>query len=195
MTFFVISVGPGKGADLGGLEGEDRHCQTLAQAVGAGGKTWRAYLSTQAAGGAQAINARDRIGHDPWQNFKAEVVAQSVDDLHSENNKLGMQTSLTESGTIIPGVGYAPNRHDVLTGSQTDGRAFPPDEDRTCRNWTSGTQGAAMVGHIDRKGLRDDAASRSWNSSHPSRGPDGGCRQADLRSTGGDGLFYCFAAQ
>jgi hypothetical protein len=185
MTFFVISVGPGKGADLGGLEGADRHCQTLAQAVGAGGKTWRAYLSTQAVGGAQAINARDRIGHGPWQNFKAEVVAQSVDDLHSENNKLGMQTSLTERGTIIPGVGYAPNRHDVLTGSQTDGRAFPSGEDRTCRNWTSGTQGAAMVGHIDRKGLRDDAASRSWNSSHPSRGPDGGCSQADLRSTGG----------
>ncbi len=195
MTFFVTSAGPGKGADLGGVEGADRHCQTLAQAVGAGGKTWRAYLSTQGAAGAQAINARDRIGHGPWQNFKADVVAQSVDDLHSDNNKLGMQASLTERGTIIPGVGYAPNRHDVLTGSQTDGRAFPPGEDRTCRNWTSSTQGAAMVGHVDRKGLRDDSASRSWNSSHPSRGPDGGCSQADLRSTGGDGLFYCFAAQ
>ena len=123
------------------------------------------------------------------------MVAQNVDDLHGDNNKLGMQTSLTERGTIIPGVGYAPNRHDVLTGSQTDGRAFPAGEDRTCRNWTSSTQGAAMVGHVDRKGLRDDAASRSWNSSHPSRGADGGCSQADLRSTGGDGLFYCFAAQ
>jgi hypothetical protein len=196
MTFFVTSNGPGKGADLGGLEGADRHCQTLAQAAGAGNKTWRAYLSTQAAaGGAQAVNARDRIGRGPWQNFKTEVVAQNVDDLHSDNNKLGMQTSLTERGTIIPGVGYAPNRHDVLTGSQMDGRAFPAGEDRTCRNWSSSTQGAAMVGHVDRKGLRDDAASRSWNSSHPSRGPDGGCSQADLRSTGGDGLFYCFAAQ
>jgi hypothetical protein len=195
MTFFVTSAGPGKGADLGGLEGADRHCQMLAQTVGAGGKTWHAYLSTQAAGTGQAVNARDRIGHGPWQNFKKEVVAQSVEDLHSDGNKLGMQTSLTERGAMIPGVGYAPNRHDALTGSQMDGRAFPPGEDRTCGNWTSSTRGAAMVGHIDRKGLRDDAASRSWNSSHPSRGPDGGCSQADLRSTGGDGLFYCFAVQ
>ena len=195
MTFFVTGVGPGKGADLGGLEGADRYCQTLAQTVGAGGKTWHAYLSTQAAGGGQAVNARDRIGHGPWQNFKKEVVAQNVEDLHSDSNKLGMQTSLTERGAIIPGVGYAPNRHDALTGSQMDGRAFPPGEDRTCSNWTSSTRGAAMVGHVDRKGLRDDAASRSWNSSHPSRGPDGGCSQADLRSTGGDGLFYCFAVQ
>jgi hypothetical protein len=195
MTFFVTSAGPGKGADLGGLEGADRHCQMLAQTVGAGGKTWHAYLSTQAAGTGQAVNARDRIGHGPWQNFKKEVVAQSVEDLHSDGNKLGMQTSLTERGAMIPGVGYAPNRHDALTGSQVDGRAFPPGEDRTCGNWTSSTRGAAMVGHIDRKGLRDDAASRSWNSSHPSRGPDGGCSQADLRSTGGDGLFYCFAVQ
>jgi hypothetical protein len=195
MTFFVTGAGPGKGADLGGLEGADRHCQTLAQTVGAGGKTWHAYLSTQAAGGGQAVNARDRIGHGPWQNFKKEIVAQSVEELHSDSNKLGMQTSLTERGAMIPGVGYAPDRHDVLTGSQMDGRAFPPAEDRTCSNWTSSTRGAAMVGHVDRKGLRDDAASRSWNSSHPSRGPDGGCSQADLRSTGGDGLFYCFAVQ
>ena len=195
MTFFVTGVGPGKGADLGGLEGADRYCQTLAQTVGAGGKTWHAYLSTQAAGGGQAVNARDRIGHGPWQNFKKEVVAQNVEDLHSDSNKLGMQTSVTERGAMIPGVGYAPNRHDALTGSQMDGRAFPPGEDRTCSNWTSSTRGTAMVGHVDRKGLRDDAASRSWNSSHPSRGPDGGCSQADLRSTGGDGLFYCFAVQ
>jgi hypothetical protein len=194
MTFFITGAGPGKGADLGGLEGADRHCQELAQRAGAGAKTWRAYLSAQAADGKQAVDARDRIGHGPWQNFKGEVVAQSVEDLHSDNNKLGMQTSLTERGLIIPGVGYAPNRHDALTGSQMDGRAFPPGEDRTCRNWTSSTQGAAMVGHVDRRGLRDDAASHSWNSSHPSRGPDGGCSQADLRSTGGDGLFYCFAA-
>jgi hypothetical protein len=195
MTFFVTGAGPGKGADLGGLEGADRYCQTLAQTVGAGGKTWHAYLSTQAAGGGQAVNARDRIGHGPWQNFKKEVVAQNVEDLHSDSNKLGMQTSLTERGAMIPGVGYAPNRHDVLTGSQMDGHAFPAGEDRTCSNWTSSTRGTAMVGHVDRKGLRDDAASRSWNSSHPSRGPDGGCSQADLRSTGGDGLFYCFAVQ
>ena len=195
MTFFVTSVGPGKGADLGGLEGADQYCQQLAQRHGAGGKTWRAYLSTQAADGKPAVNARDRIGNGPWQNFKGEIVAQTVDDLHSDNNKLGMNTSLTERGQIIPGVGFAPNRHDVLTGSTPEGRAFPAGDDRTCRNWTSTTQGAAMVGHIDRKGLRDDAASRSWNSSHPSRGPDGGCSQADLRSTGGDGLFYCFAAQ
>jgi hypothetical protein len=195
MTFFVTGAGPGKGADLGGLEGADRHCQTLAQTVGAGGKTWHAYLSTQAAGGGQAVNARDRIGHGPWQNFKKEVVAQNVEELHSDSNKLGMQISLTERGAMIPGVGYAPNRHDVLTGSQMDGRAFPAGEDRTCSNWTSSTRGTAMVGHVDRKGLRDDAASRSWNSSHPSRGPDGGCSQADLRSTGGDGLFYCFAVQ
>jgi hypothetical protein len=195
MTFFVTGAGPGKGADLGGLEGADRHCQTLAQSVGAGGKTWHAYLSTQAVGGGQAVNARDRIGHGPWQNFKKEVVAQNVEELHSDSNKLGMQISLTERSAMIPGVGYAPNRHDVLTGSQMDGRAFPAEEDRTCSNWTSSTRGAAMVGHVDRKGLRDDAASRSWNSSHPSRGPDGGCSQADLRSTGGDGLFYCFAVQ
>src|SRR5947209_9367852 len=194
MTFFLTSNGPGKGADLGGLEGADRQCQTLAQAAGAGNKTWRAYLSTQAADGAQAVNARDRIGRGPWQNFKNEVVAQNVDDLHGDNNKLGMQMSLTERGTVVAGVGYTPNAHDVLTGSQMDGRAFAPGEDRTCRNWTSSTQGAAMVGHSDRKGLRDDAASKSWNSSHPSRGPDGGCSQNDLRSTGGNGLFYCFAA-
>ena len=194
MTFFVTSAGLGKGADLGGLEGADRQCQTLAQAAGAGGKTWRAYLSTQAVDGATAVNARDRIGAGPWQNFKGEVIAKSVDDLHSENNKLTMETALTERGTIVAGRGYTPNYHDVLTGSQPDGRAFPPNEDRTCRNWTSSTTGVAMVGHHDRKGLRDDDASKSWNSSHPSRGPDGGCSQNDLRSTGGNGLFYCFAA-
>jgi hypothetical protein len=194
MTFFVTSAGSGKGADLGGLEGADRHCQQLAQAAGAGNKTWRAYLSTQAVGGAQAVNARDRIGRGPWQNFKKEVIAQNVDDLHSANNKLGAQTSLTERGTVVSGVGYTPNQHDALTGSQADGRAFAAGEDRTCGNWTKSTQGAAMLGHIDRKGLRDDDASKSWNASHPSRGAEGGCSQADLRSTGGAGLFYCFAA-
>jgi hypothetical protein len=195
MTFFVTGAGPGKGADLGGIAGADQHCQTLAQRHGAGGKTWHAYLSTQEADGKPAVNARDRIGNGPWQNFKGQVVAASVDDLHSDNNKLGMQTSLTGRGQIIPGVGYAPNRHDALTGSQANGTAFPPGEDRTCGNWSSGAKGAAMLGHIDRKGLRDDPPSHSWNSSHPSRGPDGGCSQTDLRGTGGDGLFYCFAAQ
>jgi hypothetical protein len=194
MSFFVTGNGPGKGADLGGIEGADRHCQTLAERHGAGGKTWRAYLSTQPADGKPAVNARDRIGNGPWQNFKGTAVATSVDDLHSANNKLGVDNSLSERGLIIPYRGFAPNRHDVLTGSDMQGRAFPAGEDRTCRNWTSSTQGAAMVGHIDKMGLRDDEASKSWNSSHPSRGPDGGCSQNDLRSTGGDGLFYCFAA-
>jgi hypothetical protein len=195
MTFFVTSTGPGKGADLGGLDGADRQCQTLAQSAGAGSKTWRAYLSTQAAGNAPAVNARDRIGPGPWQNFKGDVVAQSVDDLHSDNNKLSAQTSLTERGTMVAGMGYTPNYHDALTGSQADGRAFPTGEDKTCHNWTTSAQGAAMLGHIDRRGLRDDAASKSWNASHLSRGPDGGCSQNDLRSTGGNGLLYCFAAQ
>jgi len=194
MTFFVTSAGLGKGADLGGLDGADRQCQTLAQAAGAGGKTWRAYLSTQAVGGAAAVNARGRIGPGPWQNFKGEVVAKSVDDLHSDDNKLNSGTSLTERGTMVAPRGYTPNYHDALTGSQADGRTFPPGEDKTCGNWTSSTKGVAMVGHIDRKGLSDDAAQKSWNSSHPSRGPDGGCSQNDLRSTGGNGLFYCFAA-
>src|SRR4029450_229250 len=144
MTFFVASNGPGKGADLGGLEGADRQCQTLAQGAGAGNKTWRAYLSTQATGGAEAVNARDRIGSGPWQNFKGEVLAQNGDDLHGDNNKLGMQVSLTERGTVVAGVGYTPNAHDVLTGSQMDGRAFAPGEDRTCRNWTSSTHSAAQ---------------------------------------------------
>jgi hypothetical protein len=194
MTFFLTSAGLGKGADLGGLEGADRQCQTLAQGAGAGGKTWRAYLSTQAVGGTTAVNARDRIGAGPWQNFKGEAIAKNVDELHSDENKLNMETALTERGTIVAGGGYTPNYHDVLTGSQPDGRAFPPNEDRTCRNWTSSTAGSAMVGHHDRKGGRDDPPARSWNSSHPSRGPDGGCSQNDLRSTGGNGLFYCFAA-
>ena len=172
MTFFVTSAGPGKGADLGGLEGADRHCQQLAQAAGAGGKTWRAYLSTQGAG---AVNARDRIGRGPWQNAKGEAIAQNVDDLHSANNKLTKQTALDEKGQGVNGRGDSPNKHDVLTGSQPDGRAFPAGDDRTCGNWSKSGAGAAMVGHHDRQGLRDDDASRSWNSSHPSRGPDGGC--------------------
>jgi hypothetical protein len=190
MTFFVTSNGPGNGADLGGLEGADRHCQLLAQAVGAGGKTWHAYLSKQGAG---AVNARDRIGKGPWQNVKGVVIAKNVADLHSDNNNINKETALSEKGDVINGLGDKPNRHDVLTGSQPDGTAFAGTDDRTCNNWTSSTQGAAMLGHLDRRGTLDDAASKSWNSSHPSRGPDGGCSQTDLRSTGGDGLLYCFA--
>jgi hypothetical protein len=194
MSFFVTSVGKGDGANLGGLEGADAHCVALAKAAGATKTNWKAYLSTTAPGGDAGTNARDRIGKGPWVNFKKEPVAQNVDDLHSANNKLGPQTSLTERGTVVAGVGYTPNYHDVLTGSQPDGRAFAAGEDRTCGNWTKSTQGAAMLGHIDRKGLRDDEPSKSWNSSHPSRGSEGGCSQADLRSTGGAGLFYCFVA-
>jgi hypothetical protein len=193
MSFFVTSAGLGKGADLGGIEGADRHCQQLAQTAGAGGRTWHAYLSTQADGGKPTVNARDRIGKGPWQNAKGAVIARSLDELHGNNN-LNKQTALTEKGDIVNGRGDTPNKHDALTGTQRDGAAFSAGDDRTCKNWTSSTQGAAMLGHIDRIGLGDDDASKSWNSSHPSRGPDGGCSQADLRSTGGDGLFYCFAA-
>jgi len=192
-TFFLTSNGPGKGGDLGGIEGADRHCQTLAQAAGAGAKTFHAYLSTQGIDGKAAVNARDRIGKGPWQNSKGVVIAKDVTELHGAGNNLTKQTALTEKGEVSNGRGDTPNRHDVLTGSQPDGTAFAPGEDRTCKNWTSSTQGSAMVGHSDRIGLRDDDASKSWNASHPSRGPDGGCSQADLKSTGGDGLLYCFA--
>src|ERR1700754_1104441 len=192
-SFFLTGTGIGNGGNLGGLAGADNYCQQLAQVVGAGGKTWRAYLSTQAADGSPAVNARDRIGNGPWQNSKGVVVAKNVAELHGANN-LTKQPALRERGKVINGRGDTPNRHDALTGSQADGTAFAAGDDRTCKNWTSSTQGSAMVGHSDRIGLRDDDASKSWNSSHPSRGPDGGCSQADLRSTGGDALFYCFAA-
>ena len=193
--FFLTSNGIGNGGNLGGLAGADNHCQTLAQAAGFGApKTWRAYISTQAADGAPAVNARDRIGKGPWKNSKGVVVAKDVAELHSGSNNLTKQTALSEKGEVINGAGDTPNRHDVLTGSQADGTAFAAGDDRTCKNWTSSTHGAAMVGHFDRKGLRDDEPSKSWNASHPSRGPDGGCSQADLKSTGGDGLLYCFAA-
>jgi hypothetical protein len=192
MTFFITSVGSGKGGDLGGLAGADRHCQALAQAVGAGDRTWHAYLSTSASGGQPAVNARDRIGQGPWQNAKGVVIARDVDELHGPNN-LNKQTALTEKGEPVNGRGDTPNMHDILTGSQPDGRAFAGGDDRTCQNWTSSGEGAAMVGHHDRQGLRDDDASKSWNASHPSRGTGGGCSQEALRSTGGNGLFYCFA--
>jgi hypothetical protein len=194
-SFFVTSNGIGNGGNLGGLAGADNHCQTLAQAAGFGApKTWRAYLSTQTADGQPVVNARDRIGKGPWKNVKGVVVAKDVADLHSAGDALTKQTALSEKGERINGRGDTPNRHDVLTGSQADGTAFAAGEDRTCKNWTSSTQGAAMLGHSDRLGLRDDDASKSWNSSHPSRGPDAGCSQADLKSTGGDGLLYRFAA-
>src|SRR4051794_31265967 len=192
-SFFLTSNGIGNGGNLGGAARADKHSQTLAQAARAGGKTWRAYLSTQGAGGHPAAKARDRIGKGPWKKAKGAGGAKDVGDLHSTNG-LTKQSALSEKGEVINGRGDTPNRHDVLTGSQPDGSAFAAGEDRTCKNWTSSTQGAAMVGHSDRIGLRDDDASKSWNSSHPSRGTDGGCSQADLKSTGGDGLMYCFAA-
>ena len=185
MTFFVTSHGPGKGADLGGLAGADAHCAALAQSAGATAKTWHAYLSTQGSG---AVNARDRIGKGPWTNAKGVVIATDVAQLHGNNN-LTKQTALSEKGEIINGRGDTPNRHDILTGSQPDGTAFTDAQDHTCKNWTSSTDGSAMLGHADRMGLREDAESHSWNSSHASRG----CTQDGLRSTGGDGLLYCFA--
>jgi hypothetical protein len=191
MTFFITSVGSGRGADLGGLAGADAHCRSLAMAAGAVERTWRAYLSTQARDGEVAVNARDRIGDGPWRNFQGVIIANDLDELHGEN-MLDKQTALTETGAIVKGRGDSPNMHDILTGSQPDGTAFAAGEDMTCGNWTlSSAEGAAMVGHHDRIGLRDDAPSRSWNSSHPTRG---GCSQEALQGTGGAGLFYCFAA-
>jgi hypothetical protein len=190
MTFFVTSVGTGTGANLGGLAGADQHCLKLAEAAGAGSKTWRAYLSTQAQGETVATNARDRIGKGPWQNAKGVVIAKDVEELHSTNN-LNKETALSEKGEIIKGRGDQPNMHDILTGTQADGTAFPSGEDRTCGNWTKGgAEGAAMVGHHDRIGLNDTPPAKSWNTSHPTRG---GCSQEALKGTGGAGLFYCFA--
>ena len=188
MTFFVTSIGSGKGADFGGLEGADKHCQTLAAAAGAGGKKWQAYLSTQ---GPNAVNARDRIGKGPWQNVKGVVIARTVEELHMGSN-INRETALTEKGDRVlarldnpP----APNKHDILTGSRPDGTAFPPGDDRTCGNWTKSGDGSAMVGHHDRMGTSDSEGARSWNSSHPSAG----CSDPALVKTGGAGLLYCFA--
>jgi hypothetical protein len=189
MSFFVTSAGSGKGADLGGLAGADRHCQSLAQAAGSGGRTWHAYLS------APGTNARDRIGRGPWQNAKGVTVASSVDQLHGANN-LTKETALDEKGQMVNGRTEKPNMHDMLTGSTPDGRAIAGGEDTTCSGWTTSGTGAAMLGHHDRQGLRDDDASKSWNSSHLSRpSKDGapGCSQVALQGTGGNGLFYCFA--
>jgi hypothetical protein len=189
MSFFVTNAGSGKGADLGGLAGADKHCQDLASSVGAGGKTWHAYLSSA------GVNARDRIGSGPWQNAKGAVVATSVDNLHGPNN-LTKQTALNEKGEVVNGRGDTPNMHDMLTGSAPDGKAIAGSDDTTCRNWTTSGTGAAMLGHHDRQGLRDDEPSKSWNSSHlsrPSKAGDPGCSQTALQGTGGNGLYYCFA--
>ncbi len=186
MSFFVTSAGPGKGGDLGGLEGADAHCQALAEAAGAGGKTWRAYLSTSGEG---AVNARDRIGSGPWVNAKGVEIAANVDELHAETNKINKETALDERGQPVKGRGDDPNQHDILTGSQRDGTAFAAGEDMTCGNWTSSGEGAAMTGHHDLVG--NPQGINFWNFSHASRG----CSQENLVGTGGAGLFYCFAAE
>jgi hypothetical protein len=188
MTFFVTSVGSGKGADFGGLAGADKHCQSLAAAAGAGSKTWHAYLSTQASGSTPAVNAKDRIGKGPWQNAKGVVVAKDVAELHGTNN-LNKETALTEKGEVVPDSSTPPNKHDILTGTQPDGTAFPAGEDKTCGNWTKSGDGSAIVGHHNRAGLDTSPPAMSWNSSHPTRG----CSDDALKSTGGAGLLYCFA--
>jgi hypothetical protein len=190
MSFFVTSVGKGDGANLGGLAGADAHCQALAAAAGRGSSTWHAYLSTQ---GGSAINARDRIGNGPWYNARGQRVGQNLGELHGDTieqarlgNVLGKQFSLTEKGTIVNGVGDTPNQHDILTGTQPDGRAYTAGGDHTCNNWSSNGDGTAQLGHSDKQG----GGNSSWNSAHPSRG----CSQPNLVSTGGAGLLYCFAA-
>lgn len=187
-SFFITSVGSGEGADLGGLQGADARCAYLAYQVGAGDLTWHAYLSTTATDGQPAVNARDRIGPGPWYNVKGVMIAKDVTDLHGPDNNLNKQTALTEKGAVVNGRGDTPNTHDILTGSHLDGTAFAPDEgDTTCSNWTSSGEGSAWMGHHDRQG--GGANPTSWNSAHASRG----CSQAGLVSTGGAGLFYCFA--
>ena len=187
MSFFITSVGSGDGANLGGLTGADAHCQALATAAGASGKTWHAYLSTQAANGQPAINARDRIGTGPWYNARGVLIAEDLAQLHSEEANTGKENSLSEAGNIINGRGDTPNQHDILTGSQADGTAFPAGTDQTCSNWTSNSEGTAVVGHFDRQG--GGANPTSWNNAHSSRS----CSQEDLIATGGNGYFYCFA--
>jgi hypothetical protein len=187
MTFFITSHGPGKGGDLGGLRGADAHCQALAKAEGAGDHTWRAYLSTSASGNQPAINARDRIGKGPWYNGEGNRIALTLDELHRGMNAIDKENAVTERIDPVNGVGDTPNHHDIMTGSRSDGTAFPPGSDLTCSNWTSSSAGRAQVGHHDRQGQGD--GSTSWNSAHASRG----CSQADLEATGGAGLFYCFA--
>ncbi|MEX2570582.1 MAG: hypothetical protein WD737_04705 [Gemmatimonadota bacterium] len=186
MNFFITSEGPGDGANLGGLQGADQHCYDLAYAMGAGDLTWRAYLSTTAASGESAVNARDRIGEGPWYNYRAVQIAADLDELHGENNNLNKETVLDDNGRTVNGRGDDPNQHDILTGSLPDGTAPTGDEDATCSNWTSNGEGSAIVGHHDRQGGGDNPT--SWNSAHGSRG----CSQEDLIGTGGNGYFYCF---
>ena len=186
MTFFITSKAGPDGANLGGLEGADKMCQTMAAVAGAGGKTWKAYLSTQGAG---AVNARDRIGKGPWKNAKGVQIAANLDELHKDA-KLSIDNALTEGGRKLAGAGFNNNVHDILTGSDMEGKALPADKDMTCGNWTKGGEGSAMVGHSDRLGLKDDVPSKSWNSSHPSRG----CSLPALNATGGGALLYCFAS-
>ena len=191
MTFFLTSVGPGKGADLGGLEGADAHCAALAAAVGNTKKPWRAYLSTTAPGGDAGVNARDRIGKGPWQNVEGVIIAKDVDDLHSSNSNINKKTALTEKGETVPGRVDPVNTHDVLTGSDPQGMYSTAGGDTTCGNWTkSGDGGSAIVGHHDRTGLKASRHMMSWNSAHGTRG----CSPEGLKSTGGAGLFYCFVA-
>ena len=186
-TFFVTSKGIGNGGDLGGLKGADAHCQELANAQGSGDHTWRAYLSTSATADAPAVNARDRIGRGPWYNANGELIASTVDELHGPNSKISRDLAVTEAANPLNGFGDTPNLHDILTGSRPDGTAFRPDEDLTCHNWTSSDAGKAQVGHHDRKGTGPNA--QSWNSAHATAG----CSEAALKSTGGNGLLYCFA--
>ena len=186
MSFFITSVGSGNGANLGGLAGADAHCQKLASAVGAGNKQWRAYLSTQ---GPNAVSAKDRIGAGPWFNSKGVQIAANVAELHSDKNGLTKETQLNEKGQVVNGRGDTPNQHDILTGSNLDGSAFPAGEDHTCSNWTSQDAGSAQVGHHDRQG--GGANPTSWNNAHASKG----CSQPNLIATGGNGYFYCFAAK
>lgn len=189
MSFFVTSVNPGQGANLGGLAGADAYCEALATQVGGTGRPWRAYLSTTASAGVAAVNARDRIGKGPWKNAKGEVIANNVEELHSAN-RLGKQTSLSEKGELISGRGDEVNMHDVLTGSTPEGRASQASTDTTCGNWTQSGEGSALVGHHDRTGLDESAPAKSWNSSHATKG----CGMDALKSTGGAGLLYCFIA-
>jgi len=190
MTFFLTSVGKGNGADLGGLEGADAHCSALAKAAGSKRTSWKAYLSTTMPGGDAGVNARDRIGKGPWRNAKGVVVAKSVADLHSAKNNLTKQTALTEKGEVVNGSGDRPNQHDILTGSDPAGMFSTAGGDTTCGNWTKSGEGSAILGHHDLRGPKDSRHMKSWNSSHGSRG----CSQDNLKSTGGAGLFYCFAA-
>ena len=184
MSFFITSAGPGDGANLGGIDGADAHCQELADAAGTGEKTWKAYLSVS---GTNIINARDRIGSGPWYNAKGVAIAQNLEDLHSENAKTGKGGSLNEKGGEVNGRGDAPNMHDIITGSTLNGMAIAGNGDTTCSNWTNNGEGSARVGHHDRQGGGENP--NSWNSAHGSRG----CGQTDLQGTGGNGLFYCFA--